>query len=207
MHNGDAEGEESVGKGIWRYNGWKLPKSGGKHSSTYPKCSKNSKQKKLSKIHVYDEQQISMTSLTLDWAYTSKPYLQLSTAAHNPPYNRPMPWPTLFLLSIPQFSELGLSWSTTIPPTTQPTLNLSLVSLFLEIPSSMGGRKLAFIEENFPWARCNLPCFTLTTTLWGHLDIHLKLNYLRLPKHITLFHVFENADSLAQRLSVLLLCL
>lgn len=138
MHNGDAEGEEGVRKSIWSYNDWKLPKYDEKHSSMYPKCSKNSKQEKLSKIHFYDEQQSLWHLWLLTEAYTSKPYFQLSMPAHNPHYNRHMPWPTLFLLSIPQFSKLGLSWSTAIPPTTQSTLNLSLISLFLEIPPLMG---------------------------------------------------------------------
>ena len=125
-------------------------------------------------------------------AYTSKPYFQLSMPAHNPHCNRHMPWQTLFLLSIPQFSKLGLSWSTAMPPTTQSTLNLSLISLFLEIPSLMGGRKLAFIEENFLWARCNLPCFTFTTTLSGSLGYPFKTKLLKASKtHHTVSGLWE----------------
>ena len=154
----------------------------------YPKCSKNSKQEKLSKIHFYDEQQSLWHLWLLTEAYTSKPYFQLSMPAHNPHYNRHMPWPTLFLLSIPQFSKLGLSWSTAIPPTTQSTLNLSLISLFLEIPPLMGGRKLAFIEENFLWARC----FTFTTTLSGSLGYPFKTQLLKASKtHHTVSCLWE----------------
>ena len=74
----------------------------------------------------------------------------------------------------------------------QSTLNFSLISLFLKIPSLMGGRKLAFIEENFLWAKYSLPLFTITTILSWSLWDPCKTKLLKVSKsHHTVSCLWE----------------